>query len=143
LNRARDDNETHLAGVVYARRCDFLAVGGYNERIAVYGYEDTDLVRRMCKRFPFNRPIDLNTLHHQIHDENSRFVNQSQDKFDELHHHYGGRSWSYALLGKGDRAIMANKLAAEEAPWTVVDQKAHWKIKLCNPRLCICEEISP
>ena len=61
LTRARDDNETHLAGVVYARRCDFLAVGGYNERIEIYGYEDTDLADRLAKRIA-ERCVDPITL---------------------------------------------------------------------------------
>jgi hypothetical protein len=141
--QARDDNETHLAGVVYARRCDFLAVGGYNERIEVYGYEDTDLICRMTSRGSLGHTIDLDTLRHQQHDESSRFANQPQAKFDDLHRYYGRRSWSYNLLGKGDRAITANKLASEENPWTAADRKARWKIEQLGSRLYVCEEIVP
>jgi hypothetical protein len=143
LNFARDDNETHLAGVVYARRCDFLAVGGYNERIEVYGYEDTDLVLRMCRRTGTGRPVNLDTLHHQPHDEETRFANQPEAKFDELHSRFGERSWSYKLLGKGDRAITANRISSEENPWTAADRKARWRVEQRGSRLYVCEEISP
>jgi predicted glycosyltransferase involved in capsule biosynthesis len=137
---ARDDNERHLAGVVYARRADFLAVGGYNERIEVYGYEDTDLVCRMSVRTGLRKRIDLDTLHHLPHDNDSRFVNQPDAKFAELHEHYGGRSWAYVLYDKAGRASVANQCRTEDSPWTQHDRKARWNIVRRDLRSYVCEE---
>ena len=145
---ARDDNETHLAGVVYARRCDFLAVGGYNERIEVYGYEDTDLVLRMAARSFDCRFVDLDTLHHLPHDEGTRFVNQPAAKFEDLHRRFGDSGgWSYKLLGKGDKAIVANKMIAERAPWSTQDRKARWDVRAVGVsggrfNRFVCEEVT-
>ena len=148
LARARDDNETHLAGVVYARRADILAVGGYNERIGVYGYEDTDLVVRLARSSPAGSargpvPLDFTTLHHIPHGDDLRFGHQAASSFDDLEIRLAGaRPWSYNLLGKGDKAIMSNKILAEREPWTLHDRKASWNIVTTQlyPRRYLCVE---
>ena len=137
---ARNDNETHLAGVVYARRADFLAVGGYNERIEVYGYEDSDLICRMAALAGFHKNIDPDTLYHLPHDENSRFVNQPEAKFKELHDRFGGRTWAYVLYGKAGRAALANRCLAESSPWTIADHKTIWNFEKWGARLYVCCE---
>ena len=148
LEGARDDNETHLAGVVYARRADFLAIGGYNERIGVYGYEDTDLVNRLASSSPAGKgegavPLDFTTLHHISHGDDLRFGNQSERDFKDLEKRLvGAQPWSYSLLGKGDRAIMGNKILAEREPWTCRDRKAQWHVTVerAFPTRYLCEE---
>jgi len=127
LKEARDDNETHLAGVVYALKEDFLRIGGYNERIEVYGYEDTDLVNRLVASGLHPLPLDFNTLHHLPHGDEARFANQSDAKFAELDEKLKhALSWSHSTLDKGSRAIVANKVLAESAPWTSGDKKSEW-----------------
>lgn len=44
---ARDANEAHLNGAVVIRRADFFAIGGYDERIQTYGWDDEDLYGRL------------------------------------------------------------------------------------------------
>ena len=46
-DRAPDVNSRHLNGVVLVRAAHFAAVGGYDERMAHYGYDDTDLYARL------------------------------------------------------------------------------------------------
>jgi hypothetical protein len=140
---ARDDNETHLAGVVYARRADFLAIGGYNERIEVYGYEDSDLIGRLEARVGGRRNIDPDTLHHLPHDEDSRFANQPDAKFKELDERFGGRTWAYKLYGKAGRASLANRAQAEDFPWTIADRKAIWNVEKRDTRSYGCSEEVP
>jgi len=49
---ARDDNEAALVGVVLLPRARFDAVGGYDERLATYGGEATDLYDRLEAPLP-------------------------------------------------------------------------------------------
>lgn len=44
---ARDENEVHLNGAVYIKRNDFFGVGGYDERIQTYGWDDEELYKRL------------------------------------------------------------------------------------------------
>lgn len=46
-NLARNENEVHLNGAVFIRRKDFLQIGGYDERIQTYGWDDEDLYNRL------------------------------------------------------------------------------------------------
>ena len=46
-DRAPDANSRHLNGVALMRAAHFAAVGGYDERMAHYGYDDTDLYARL------------------------------------------------------------------------------------------------
>ena len=46
-DRAPDANSRHLNGVALVRAAHFAAVGGYDERMAHYGYDDTDLYARL------------------------------------------------------------------------------------------------
>ena len=44
---ARSWNEKFLNGLVYLKRDIFFSVNGYNENIIKYGYDDTDLYKRL------------------------------------------------------------------------------------------------
>lgn len=45
--QARTENELHLNGIMLVRRQDYLDVGGFNEHVVTYGYDDTDLYLRL------------------------------------------------------------------------------------------------
>lgn len=63
----RNSNEERLRGVWFARRADFFKVGGYDERIVRYGYEDTDLYNRFDARASLSfKSFDLDTLRHNV-----------------------------------------------------------------------------
>lgn len=63
----RDKNEEKLRGVWFALKDDFTKVGGYDERIVNYGYEDLDLYDRLHRIAGLEaKYIDLDSLRHNI-----------------------------------------------------------------------------
>ena len=70
---ARNENEKHLNGVIYLYRKDFFAVGGYNEYIQSYGWDDSDLYLRL-KKIAINLYINNNHVSHIEHSDLERGV---------------------------------------------------------------------
>lgn len=73
--KSRDVNERHTNGIVYVKRKNFFAVGGYNELITTYGYDDCDLYNRLDKTQK-RLTINLNTVQHLEHSNTDRTINQ-------------------------------------------------------------------
>lgn len=65
---ARKENDLYLDGQFVASRTLFLAVGGYDERIQTYGYEDIDLYKRFeafgARRLNLSYEHVTHILHH-------------------------------------------------------------------------------
>lgn len=80
--RARDESEVHLSGVAIVRRADFLRVGGYDERIQTFGWEDQDLFARLEKSGLKRYALDYNQLEHVPHADELRM--QSGVEFPEV-----------------------------------------------------------
>jgi len=55
---ARGENDRHLNGVFMAARSSFLDVNGYDERITLYGYDDSHLYHQM-QSVPGASPLDI------------------------------------------------------------------------------------
>ncbi|MEC7098827.1 MAG: galactosyltransferase-related protein, partial [Candidatus Thermoplasmatota archaeon] len=67
--RARASHDAgHLNGVMWAPRASLRAVGGYDERIRGYGYDDTDLYNRLGRT---RRVVDLDArcFRHATHSD--------------------------------------------------------------------------
>lgn len=63
----RNENEQKLRSVWLALKQDFVKVGGYDERITDYGYEDADLYERFQAIGKLQAKfVDLDTLKHSI-----------------------------------------------------------------------------
>ena len=89
---AHDENDIHLNGVFLARVEELKSVGGFDERFALYGWDDTDLYDRIDaysrKRRPgsnvtsvghMRRKLDqARLIHHLPHD---RTMNKSLERF--------------------------------------------------------------
>ena len=75
---SRDENERHLNGVFLARVEHLRAVHGYDERIATYGWDDSDLYSRLERAVPAlkYRPMDAALLSHIKHGDDFRGVGQ-------------------------------------------------------------------
>lgn len=73
--KSRNDNEKHTNGIVYLKRKDFFNVGGYNEYIITYGYDDCDLYNRLEKNLK-RLLINLDTVKHLEHSNEDRMINQ-------------------------------------------------------------------
>lgn len=71
-NRARNENEVHLNGAMFIRRKDFVQVGGYDERIQTYGWDDEDLYDRLAKAKVEKRDINYDHVKHVAHNDVSR-----------------------------------------------------------------------
>ena len=71
---ARDENEKHLNGLLAIRRADFRRVGGYDERIQTYGWDDTDLHERLTSEGMEHRtaPASEWGFRHVAHDDSAR-----------------------------------------------------------------------
>jgi hypothetical protein len=73
---APNTNEASLNGTMYIYRSDVLKVGGYNERLLHYGYEDDDLYERLVIAGLRRVDLNLKTIHHIPHSFRSRHENQ-------------------------------------------------------------------
>lgn len=69
---ARTENEVHLNGAVFIRRADFLAVGGYDERIQTYGWDDEDLYSRLGDYGLHKRNVSYDHVSHVKHGNGGR-----------------------------------------------------------------------
>jgi len=75
-------NERHLNGVVFAYLTDLLNVNGYDERITIYGYDDTDLYNRLYNNGLKRKNILPTGLTHIPHDDSMRLKHQKIGKRD-------------------------------------------------------------
>lgn len=71
-NLARNENEVHLNGAVFIRRKDFLDIGGYDERIQTYGWDDEDLYKRLDGAGLKKMNISYDHVSHVQHGDNGR-----------------------------------------------------------------------
>jgi len=69
---AATDNQVHLNGALFVNRADFLSVGGYDERIQTYGWDDEDLYQRMVKAGIERRNISYEYVKHMAHGDSER-----------------------------------------------------------------------
>lgn len=69
---ARDENEKHLNGVVFVPLSPFRAIGGYNEHIRTYGWDDTDLYDRLVKHGLERKSLAFGCLAHLAHGNDIR-----------------------------------------------------------------------
>lgn len=93
---ARDQNEKHLNGFVYLARADFFAVGGYNEFIRTYGWDDCDLYKRLEGRGLKRLDVNADCISHLHHDD--RIIHQD-------------------IVNKLDVEIEKNRLLCERVRW--------------------------
>jgi hypothetical protein len=73
---ARNKNESHTNGVCFVNRADFFKVGGFDEYLVTYGYDDcklySDLVNSGCSR----ADLCMDFVSHIPHDNASRVKHQ-------------------------------------------------------------------
>lgn len=69
---ARDANEMHLNGAMVVSRRVFWSVGGYDERIQSYGYDDEDLYARLSKAGLTRMNVSYEDLSHLEHGDEER-----------------------------------------------------------------------
>jgi hypothetical protein len=115
------DDKRNLCGTLFTTIDNFLKVGGYNERLVHYGYEDEDLYLRMQLSGLQWKNCDLSTLDHIPHDDLTRFENLDIDmrKFRDV--------------SKLKQYMIAKNLhSSSTKPWTLSDRAAQWTIAQTN-----------
>lgn len=105
---ARNENELYLNGQFIVSRSLFLDVGGYDERIQTYGYEDTDLYRRF-EAFGATR------------------LNLSYDHVTHVLHHDTTRSQSGVAIPSVQVDINAQLLDRLDDLWTSTHERSQYK----------------
>lgn len=115
---ARNDNERHLNGVVYLNTSDFFTVGGYNEYITSYGWDDGDLYERLQRVGLMRLFINNDYFYHLPHED--RHKNQENP-------------WPDLCLS--DREIsflknLSNRILAEEYfSWSSLKKQRTYKVR--------------
>jgi hypothetical protein len=99
--KAKTENEEKMNGVVYVGRDSFFAVGGYNELIETYGYDDCDLYARLEAAGARRLSLNLRCAEHIPHSNEARISNQQ-----------------LAVPWRLDIEIEANQLLAAMKLWT-------------------------
>lgn len=74
--RSEVTDELHVNGLLYVYRDDFLATGGYDERIVTYGWDDSDISERLS-RIRRARRLNYDKVHHIAHNASLRVARQA------------------------------------------------------------------
>ena len=69
---ARTDNEKHLNGVLYTKTIDYINIGGYNEYIQTYGWDDNDIYERLSNNGLTQRDLNNAYIYHIEHTDSDR-----------------------------------------------------------------------
>ncbi|KAI9142815.1 hypothetical protein BKA69DRAFT_1123603 [Paraphysoderma sedebokerense] len=137
---ARNKNELHLNGIMYLHRNHFFAVGGYNELLVDYGWDDDDMYLRLtsCPFFtpPLNQTgIDYDTVSHQPHSDNIRkkSTNPSRDttQYTEASTKLDLTESEISSLRYSDLSIYKNRFLTEYVfpKWSNESRKSEYRIR--------------
>lgn len=116
---ARNQNEQHLNGVLFVQAQHWRAINGFDERISLYGWEDTDIHRRFSSINLEKESIHPDNFCHQEHGDNMR----SQDKIALPH-----------VIRTQYNRIMSEKLPF----WNNASQNSLYKTEVVQPNYYKC-----
>jgi hypothetical protein len=113
--RAKDENELHLNGIFVARKSDFESVGGYDERIHHYGYDDDDLYERLLMHNSTRQDLHFDSVFHFHHSASKRTERQTRALYSPKLETY------------------INQMMLDKLPrWNKDFEKTKWKIRGCS-----------
>ena len=108
---AKDENELHLNGILVAPLKSFIEVGGYDERIQTYGYDDENLYERLIKSGLKRTNIARESASHLEHEAIQRLHYQPTARYST------------------DIETSINQILSEKLPlWTNADQKSEFEV---------------
>lgn len=108
--RVAEADQAHVNGFFLAPRAALAAVGGFNEYITTYGWDDDDIYDRLEKAGFRRKDVCNGTIFHLPHDDEERTESVSAD---------ASRTARQALLSSPRFLIQRNRLIAEKMPvWT-------------------------
>lgn len=76
--RHAEKGQEHVNGFFFVRRQDLFKVGGFNEYITTYGWDDDDLYERLDASGLARRLVDLSSIYHMPHEDSLR-IEMSDD----------------------------------------------------------------
>lgn len=117
---ARNKNEKHLCGFLYAYREDFFSVNGYNEFFTTYGYDDSDIKDRLISQGL--RPLDIDL-----------------DKIKHIRHRDKLRIEKYFQNMSTDESIAYNKVLSKGNPWSIKNKMSRFHVKKITERKYQCQ----
>ncbi len=103
---ARNKNERHTNGILFVQRKHFFDVGGYNELITTYGYDDDDLYNRLS--------VDLQRLSFQL------------DQIAHLEHEPALRQKHQSITNTLEVEIEFNRLVSQATKWPLSMSQFVW-----------------
>jgi len=70
--RHAEEGQAHVNGFFFLHRADLAAVGGFNEQITTYGWDDDDLYARLSEAGAERRDVAPGTIRHLDHSDEER-----------------------------------------------------------------------
>ncbi|CAN8061899.1 unnamed protein product [Agarophyton chilense] len=113
---SRNENEMHLNGALVVSQTRFWSIGGYDERIQTYGFDDDDLYERLEASGAKRRNVSFDHYTHISHED--KFRAQEGVKFPRVQ-------------------IDINRLILEKIaqPWNKTFQRSQYEQQQGNPDL--------
>lgn len=103
------EEQAHVNGFFFAPRAALANVGGFNEFITTYGWDDDDIYTRLERAGFQRRDVASDTIHHLPHSDAERTGNGADDL----------RPARETLLASTRFMIQRNRILAEKMPvWT-------------------------
>lgn len=131
IKLARNDNERYLNGILYLKLDDLLNIGGYNEYITSYGWDDGDLYERLQNQGLKRENIKNDFVYHIPHD--GRHKNQPS-------------IWPDLNLSNRDISYMKNltnrMLASRLLKWDRNKKMRDYYVKKVNKNYYVCQASS-
>lgn len=123
-----DENEAHLNGVFVAPASAVRAVGGYDERLDAYGWDDSDLYERLETAAAVRRlPLLEGVARHLPHSDVARVENQLLPRAAPSAEHRGGARRGQGRVPAEPRAEQpAGDGAARAPPALSTDAAQAW-----------------
>ena len=123
------DDKRNLCGIVYAHTKHLCAVGGYNERLTQYGYEDEDLYERLVGSGLTWKRVDLDTATHLPHPDSDRLRCVRLDPtVERIFPRRAVESSPRAAASLKKYLIEKSKAESLARPWGKNDQRARWQL---------------
>jgi len=122
---ARVKNESFLHGLVYSRKENFVGVGGYNERLTGYGWEDDDIYQRMKDNGCDSLDISYDYAYHIPHSHLERIKADKRKNPDAYNEEYAKIRdeagdlplYKQEVEDEMMKLVFDNRRKAENNPW--------------------------
>lgn len=110
--RNAEEGQAHVNGFFFVHRADLAAVGGFNEQITTYGWDDDDLYTRLVEAGAERQDVAAGTIRHLDHSDEARL---GETRLGETR----GAIQSAAEEIRADtmHKIRANRLLSYLMPW--------------------------